>query len=113
MSDDDPELRPEMWVTEIVGDGPETGAVMSRTPVNAGDLNQSHVGKLVSCYDPDAGMNYGATILKIVHFPNGKIPLVSVWIRHPLLPRGDKPERDERTDLPLDYELNLIEQLAW
>ena len=58
------------------------GAVISNTRIKARNLNQSHVGRFVGCYDPDLGLNYGAKILKIVHFPNGRIPLVSIWIRH-------------------------------
>lgn len=75
---DEADPPPEMWVTDVVGDGPETGAVVSNTRIKARDLTQSHLGKFVGCFDPDIGANYPAKILKIVHVNEGKVPGVSV-----------------------------------
>jgi hypothetical protein len=110
MSEDDD--QPDVFVTDVVGHGPETGAVVSNKRIKARDLTEEHVGQFVGCYDPDVGANYGAKILKVRHFNEGKVPGVSVWIRHSALPDG-RPARDERTHVPFDYEFELIDMMAW
>jgi hypothetical protein len=108
----EPELPPEMWVTDIVGDGRETGAVVSHTRIKARDLTEEYVGKFLGCYDPDIAANCSARILEIKHFDDGNAPGVSVWFRHSALPDG-RPARDERTHVPFDYEFELVEMMAW
>ncbi|OBA71513.1 hypothetical protein A5641_02115 [Mycobacterium sp. 1554424.7] len=96
----------------IVGDGPETGAVVSNTRIRAKDLTQDHVGKFLGGRDEKLGVNYPAKILKIKQFHEGKAPGVSIWIRHSALPNG-RPARDERAHVPFDHELELIDMISW
>jgi hypothetical protein len=110
MSDSD-ESHPGMWVADVIGDGPETKAVVSLTRIAARDLNEQHIGKYLGCCDPSIG-NYPSKILKVVQFPNGRIPLISVWFRHPDLPNGT-PARNDRTDVPFDFEFDLVELMTW
>jgi hypothetical protein len=80
----------------VVGDGPETGAVVSNTRIRARDLTADHVGKFVGGVDAALGVNYTAKILKIKHFPEGKAPGVSIWLRHSAMPDG----RQRVTNVP-------------
>ena len=75
----------------IVGDGPETGAVVSNTRIHARDLTQDHVGKFLGGQDEALGVNYTSKILKIKHFNEWKAPGVSIWLRHSALPDGRHP----------------------
>ncbi|WP_006247213.1 hypothetical protein [Mycolicibacterium tusciae] len=104
--------QPDVFITDVVGHGPETGAVVSNTRIRARDLTEQHVGQFVGCYDSDVEVNYSAKILKVKHFAEGNVPGVSVWIRHSALPDG-RPSRDERTHVPFDYEFELIDMMAW
>jgi hypothetical protein len=108
----DEQPNPEVFVTDVVGDGPETGAVVSNTRIRAKDLTQDHVGKFLGGFDEKLGANYPAKILKVKHFGGGKAPGVSIWLRLSALPDG-RPARDERAHVPFDHEFELIEMMTY
>ena len=109
---DDAESQPDVYVTDVVRDGPETHAVVSNTRIKASELTQEHVGKFVACHDEDSGANYGAKILRIARRDEGKAPGVSIWLRHPALSSG-RPSRDGRAHVRFDQEFELIEMMPW
>lgn len=94
-----------MWATAVIGDGPETGAVMSRERIKARELNDSHVGRFISCVKP--GFNYGISILKVQHFDDG----VGIWYHQSKLPDGS-PERRDVMRVPFDQDVDLVEMIA-
>ncbi len=109
------EQQPEQDVyvaAGIVGDGPETGAVVSNTRIPAKDLTADHIGKFVGCLDPKLQANYGAKILKIKHVNEGTAPGVSIWLRHSAMPDG-RPARDERAHVPFEQEIELTDMISW
>jgi hypothetical protein len=108
---DDAEPEQQIFVTDVVGDGPQTQAVVSKSRIKASDLAQEHVGKFLSCHDADSGVNYGAKILRIERRDEGKAPGVSIWLQHPALSSG-RPARDGRAHVPFDQEFELIEMMA-
>ncbi|MEX7473066.1 hypothetical protein AB4Z39_25520 [Mycobacterium adipatum] len=112
MTDDEAQAEPEMWVADVVEDGPEKGAVISREKVKARDLTQDYVGKFIGCRDKELDVNYGAKIRKIQHFEDGDVPGVSVWFTHSALPDG-RPARDDRSHVPFDFEFEIVEMMTW
>lgn len=110
MTDD--RANQEIFVTDVVPNGPETGAVVSNTRVKARELTEDHVGQYLGGFDETLGVNYASKILKVKHCHEGKAPGVSVWFRHSALPDG-RPARDERAHVPFDHEFELIEMMAW
>jgi hypothetical protein len=98
-------LRLDFLLANVDGSGPELGQV-------ARDLTADHVGKFVGGVDAALGVNYTAKILKIKHFPEGKAPGVSIWLRHSAMPDG-RPARDERAHVPFEQEIELIDMISW
>ncbi len=60
----------------------------ANTRIAAGDLTQEHVGKFLSCHDPESDTVYAAKILRIMRREDGNSPGVSIWLEHPSLPSG-------------------------
>lgn len=76
--------------------------------IRAGELTQDHVGKFVSCQDPESGAVYAAEILRIAHREDGKAPGVSIWLRHPALPSGRR-SREGQAHVRFDQEFELVD----
>lgn len=107
MSDEE---APDVYAAEVVGEGPETGAIVSVTPIKALELSDEHVGKFLGFHTNE--FNYSAKILRVRHFNQGKAPGVSVWLKMSALPDGT-PSRDERMHAPFDTELELIDMIPF
>ena len=80
----------------------------ANTRIKAGDLTQEHVGKFVSCHDPDSGYVYPAEILRIVRREDGDSPGVSIWLEHPTLPSGRRT-RGGLAHVRFDQEFELVD----
>jgi hypothetical protein len=78
------------------------------TTIKAGDLTQDHVGKFVSCHDPDSGFVYAAKIVRIVRREEGTSPGVSIWLAHPSLPSG-RLARGGLAHVRFDQEFELVD----
>jgi len=81
---------------------------MTNNRIKAGDLTQDHVGKFISCEDPESGFVYAAKILRITRREEGKAPGVSIWLRHPALPSGLR-SRDGQAHVRFDQEFDLVD----
>ena len=52
---DEPKPEAEMYIGDVVRDGPETQALVSIKRIKADELTQEHVGKLIGCNRPHYG----------------------------------------------------------
>lgn len=110
MSDNDP---PDVYAAEVVGDGPEKGAIVANTRIKARDLTADHVGKFLGFHTEDTEQfNYTAKVLRVEHFDGGNVPGVSVWLRMSELPDGT-PARNKRMHVPFDTELELTDMITY
>lgn len=64
------EPTPDVYAAEVVGDGPETGAIVSITTVKARDLTDEHVGKFIGFHTED--FNYSAKIRRVKQLRSGQ-----------------------------------------
>jgi hypothetical protein len=87
-----------MYISDVVGDGPETQAVMSIKRINAGELTDEHVGKLLGCNDPNTGANYGAKIIEAAATKSRNRGML-VAIQHPAKPGFARAGRVDRMRL--------------
>jgi len=75
VSDDaKPESESEMYISDVVRDGPETRALISIKRIRADELTHEHIGKFLGCHDPQAGANYGAKIMNVIRQEEHKNP---------------------------------------
>ena len=75
VSDDaKPESESEMYISDVVRDGPETQALISIKRIRADELTHEHIGKFLGCHDPQAGANYGAKIMNVIRQEEHKNP---------------------------------------
>ena len=81
------------------------------TTIKAGDLTKDHIGQFVGCHDPHSGFNYGAKIANIIRKDDGPNPGILLWLKHPAMP-GGKAGHDDRSRLPFDHEVQLLEMPA-
>lgn len=102
----------EMYVTDVVPDGPETHALISIKRIKAGELTEENIGQYLGCHDPQAGANYGAKIKNIIRQEEHRNPGMLVWVRHPTVP-GGRAAGEERMRLHFDHEVELFEMMAW
>lgn len=72
--------EPDVYVSEVDGGGPHSGAVVSTTPIKAGDLTGDHVGRTLGFHDDQTQRNVPGEILRVEHH-YGPPPSVSVWRR--------------------------------
>lgn len=75
-SDDDVDV----YVVEVEG-GPHSSAVVSTTPIRAGDLTDDHIGKMLGFHDDRSQRNVRGEILRVEHH-DGPPQSVSVWFRY-------------------------------
>jgi hypothetical protein len=103
----------EMYVTDVVPDGPETQALISLKKIRADKLTAEHIGKLIGCNDANLGANYGAKIIEVRRDDGHRNPGMLVAIQHPAKPGLARAGRIDRMRLPFDQEIELFEMMAW
>jgi hypothetical protein len=103
--------EPDVYVSEVDGGGPHTGAVVSTTPIKAGDLTDDHVGRTLGFHDDQTQRNVPGEILRVERH-DGPPPSVSVWLRCAAMPDGSGPRDDYMRVAPY-FVLQLVEMLKF
>jgi hypothetical protein len=110
---DDAKPESEMYIGDVVRDGPETQALISIKRIKAEELTEEHIGKFIGCNDPNTGANYGARIENVIRDDAHRNPGMLVMIQHPAKPGLAFAGRVDRMRLRLDQEIELFEMMAW
>src|SRR5271156_6471942 len=110
---DDGKPESEMYISDVVRDGPETQALVSIKRVRADDLAQEHVGKFLGCNDPSTGANYGAKIIEVRRDDAHHNPGMLVAIQHPSKPELARAGLVDRMRLSFAQEVELFDMMAW
>jgi hypothetical protein len=103
----------EMFISDVVRDGPETQALISMNRIKAEQLTTEHVGMFIGCNDPNTKANYGARIESVARDDANRNPGIIVKIQHPTKPELAFSGRVDRMRLPFDHEVELFEMMAW
>lgn len=103
--------EPDVYVSELDGGGQHSGAVVSTTPIKAGDLTSDHVGRTLGFHDDQTQRNVPGEILRVEHH-EGPPPSVSVWLRYAVMPDGSGPRDDYRRVAPW-FVLQLVEMVKF
>jgi hypothetical protein len=110
---DEPKPESEMYIGDVVPDGPETQALISIKRITADELTKEHIGKLLGCNDSSTGANYGAKIIEVRRDDEHRNRGMLVAVQHPAKPGLARAGRVDRIRLPFDQELELFEMMAW
>ncbi|AEV73142.1 hypothetical protein MycrhN_2557 [Mycolicibacterium rhodesiae NBB3] len=104
----------DMWVTDAVSSGPETGAVVSATMIEAGRLTDEHVGKYLGFHDDRTQLNIPGEIKRIEHH-DGPPPSVSIWLRYPeqVVERVGLGKRDDYMRVAPWFQVQLVETITF
>lgn len=103
----------EMFITDVVRDGPETQALISLNRIRADQLTTEHIGKFIGCNDPNTRANYGARIESVMRDDAHRNPGMLVRVRHPSTPGLAFAGRPDRMRLRFNQEIELFEMIAW
>jgi hypothetical protein len=103
--------EPDVYVSNVIGPGTHTDAVVSTVPIKAGDLTTEHGGKSLGLHDAAKEVNLPGKILRIEHHDESP-PSVSVWFRYPATPAG-VALRDGYMRVAPYFELQLVETLLF
>jgi hypothetical protein len=110
---DEAKPESEMYISDVVRDGPETQALISIKRIKADELTEEHLGKLLGCNDANTGGNYGAKIIEVRRDDEHRNPGMLVAVQHPAKPGLARAGRIDRMRLPFDQEVELFEMMAW
>src|SRR6478752_4110535 len=110
---DEPKPESEMYIGDVVPDGPETKALISIKRIKADELTKEHVGKLIGCNDANTGANYGAKIMNVIRQDEHQNPGMLVAVQHPAKPGLARAGCLDRIRLKFDQEVELFEMMAW
>lgn len=113
MTDENNKPESEMFISDVVRDGPETQALISMNRIKAEQLTAEHIGKFIGCNDPNTKANYGARIESVARDDAHQNPGMLVKIRHPAAPGLASAGRVDRMRLPFNHEIELFEMMAW
>lgn len=110
---DEPKPESEMYIGDVVRDGPETQALISIKRIRADELTEEHVGKLIGCNDSNTGANYGAKLIEVRRDDEHRNPGILVAVQHPARPGLARAGRVDRMRLQFGQEIELFEMMAW